>query len=210
MKRLLIAVAIPEEFQIVASVLGALEKFPVEILKTGMGPKSAAKAAQDKFDPARHGGLLVLGYCGGLSPLLKLGDTVIASQVLDKGAQKKILLDEVLTEKLCRGVVSLGFVSKSVSMITQGKVVETPSEKKSLFELTRAEAVDMESFSLVDEAQRKDIRAAVMKTVMDDATTQTPKYNDVAILKLMKRADEILRLCLRPAVEILCEHWDIN
>src|SRR5258708_3856621 len=96
MKRLLICVAFQEEYKIVKKLMtkvtsgstaklkkcfGDLNGYPVELLMTSMGMEAARKVSIENINVSHHGGVLVLGYCGGLSLTLKNGDAVIASAV---------------------------------------------------------------------------------------------------------------------------------
>ncbi len=247
-KRLLIVVAINEEFKAVAkhlksksggshknfkNVLGTISEFPVEILMTSMGKKAVSDVCSQALDPTQHGGVLVIGYCGGLSLTLKIGDSVIASHVLENDAQARIPLDAALCEKLGRAHVAEGLSYRCVSMTTQERVIESPTEKHNLLKATSAEAVDMESYCIVAQAKEKGVPAAVIKIVVDDSETELPNFNEyfekkgkmdhlgvasvfvsqpalsLQLSKYMKKANGIIAKSIGPAVEVTCAHWKI-
>jgi nucleoside phosphorylase len=249
MKRLLVAVAINEEFKTVAKLLksredhsdknykrarGTINGYPVEVLMTSMGMEASRKAATDNIIPGEHGGVLVLGYCGGLSLTLKVGDTVVASHVIDHENKNRVALDSNLCELLGKAHCKEGLKYRCVPMITQRRVIETPEEKATLLGLTRAEAVDMESVEIVEAALKSKVKVAVVKVVVDDSETELPNLNDYfekkgnkdrrniapvfvaqpgltfQLSQFMKKANGILAQSIPPMIDVICPHWDIS
>ncbi len=248
MRRLLVTVAINEEYKTVVKLLknkiegsdkvykrsrGTIGDYPVEVLMTSMGMEAALKAAHENISPDEHAGVLVLGYCGGLSLKLKIGDTVIATEVTDYETKKRLVLDNSLCDLLGKAHIREGLNYRAVPMVTHSRVVETPAEKSSLLELTKAEAVDMESSEIAKVAMSKDVKVAIVKVVVDDSETQLPNLNDYfekkgkvdhrhiapvfvaqpgltfQLSQYMKRANAILSRSVPAMVDVICEHWKI-
>lgn len=192
MQRLLIAVAIQEELKIVKKCLdqkkvvsqspsvteGVVGNVPVDVVLTSMGMEAAKSTLMKILDPNRHAGVLILGYCGGLSLTLKVGDIVIARSVFSQAQKTPISVDPRLAEELGKSIVSQGFKYRCVPLITEPLVIETPDAKQKLFQETNAEAVDMESSEILSVAEQKGLKGITVKIVIDDAETELPKFND--------------------------------
>jgi len=158
---------------------------------------------------------------------------VVASHVIDHENKNKLALDPTLCELLGIAHIKEGLNYKSVPMITQERVIETPKEKASLLNLTRAEAVDMESFEVAGWALKNKVNVAVVKVVVDDSETELPNFNDYfekkgkmdhlniapvfvaqpgltfQLSQFMKRANGILSRSVPPMIDVVCQHWQI-
>jgi adenosylhomocysteine nucleosidase len=64
----------------------ALHLKNVLFLETGVGPQNARRAIGETVDKHIIGGIIQIGFAGGLSQSLRPGDIVIAQSVLGKGA----------------------------------------------------------------------------------------------------------------------------
>jgi nucleoside phosphorylase len=196
MERLLIALAIPPESKVLTKLLkdmktfegpwpencrmysGSLMGFPVDILVSGMGLEAAAIAAQECIRSERHGGILVMGFCGGLSHTTKVGDTVFATRVISALDGSCFETDAEVIEELGKSLIQEGFKYRTVPLISWTQVAESKSEKEKLLNEYHAEAVDMETAELVREAARQRLKSAVAKIVIDDLEDQLPPFNE--------------------------------
>lgn len=248
MKKLLLVVAVNEELKMVKGLLqdktilreempplwgGTLEGFPVEVLLTSVGPGQALAATQTQMS-AEYGGVLIAGFCGGMSLTLRPGDAVIASKVLTTRGDGVAAIDSELCEKLGRTLISEGIQYRTVPLITSDRVLENPADKKDLLDKTGAEAVDMESFEIVNTAKQKDLRAAVVKVVVDDVETELPPFNEyikthgfldhlgikevltnhpqlsLRLRQLMKQSRQVLETIVPQIVPVVCQYWKID
>ena len=104
----------------------------------GGSRERAAQAALDLADGGA-GGIVSFGFCGGLDPQLSAGDLVVADGVVTADGVRRPAdadLTLYLRDRLGgRGGWMLGI----------DKVIASPTEKRVLFDRTRAVAVDMES-----------------------------------------------------------------
>jgi nucleoside phosphorylase len=246
MKRLLITSAINEEFKLLKGLLqnkevvkgrykrctGTIAQFPVEIIMTSLGMKAAREVAKEVIIGGEYGGVLVVGYCGGLSSSLKIGDTVIPNEILNPNLQST-KLDSSLSEVLGRAHVAEGLHYRSVRLITQERVIELPKDKQALHSKSSAEAVDMESSEIIEQALKNDVRGAVVKIVIDDVDTELPKFNEyfertgkldhynvapvfvaqpslsLQLSRNMKRANQIFQKSIPAFMPVLCQYWNI-
>ena len=136
-----------------------------------------AKGLGEKLD-ALHGdisGVISFGLAGGLSPLLKVGEAVIADQVITGAEQWRC--DErwrvALTAKLPGA--HQGPVAASAT------ILENAKDKSALFAATGALVVDMESAVAARFAAARKLPFAVLRVISDDARHVLPPAALVAM-----------------------------
>jgi adenosylhomocysteine nucleosidase len=127
---------------------------------------------------ALHGdikGVISFGLAGGLSPLLKVGEVVIADQVI--AGPDQFRCDErwrvALTAKL--DGAHQGPIASSPT------ILENAEDKASLFAATGALAVDMESAVAARFAAARKLPFAVLRVISDDARHVLPPAALVAM-----------------------------
>jgi nucleoside phosphorylase len=131
----------------------------VDFLVTGMGPVRATRA-MDAIASQEYGLCLASGIAGALQPSLDVGDIVVPRAVMESGTANKIACDPQLVQR----AVSSG--AKVIEeMVSCDRVASTVAEKARLGEF--AAAVDMESFAIIEAAQRRNIRAVVIRVISD-------------------------------------------
>jgi len=130
----------------------------IRVLRTGMGPVHARRAAERlRIDAARR--LAIAGLCGAVDPDLQPGDVLVASELRREGATP-IALE---TERMERALACLGVRSKTgVLHSTEGFV--RGARRGELFREGVA-AVDMESAWLAEAAEGRPL--AVLRVVVD-------------------------------------------
>ncbi len=192
MKSLLIAVAIDQELKIIKNSMsqikpvkseqpmfsGLIAGFPIEVIQTSMGPEAAAKAAIRAINPDRHGGVFILGYCGGLSNTLKVSDVVIASKVISPFDSKMFSIEPTTNGNLGKALIQEGVAYRCAPLLSQKLVVQTRNERQKLNESTHAEAVDMEASEITRHALEKNLKVAAIKILIDDIDTEMPDFNE--------------------------------
>ena len=129
-----------------------------------------AKGLAQKLD-ALHGdikGVISFGLCGGLSPLLKVGEVVIADQVIVGPGHFRC--DESWRVALAAKLADAhqGPVAASET------ILENAGSKAALFAATGALAVDMESAVAGRFATARKLPFAVLRVISDDARHVLP------------------------------------
>ncbi|MEN3307453.1 MAG: 4-hydroxy-3-methylbut-2-en-yl diphosphate reductase [Micromonosporaceae bacterium] len=165
----------------------ALGRTGARVVRTGMGPARATRAA------ARLGAdaVLVAGVAGGLAPGLRAGDIVVASEVRSGDAPPVAIPSAVL---LAGALRRLGLRVHLGPVVSVDRVVDGPARRE--LAATGALAVDMESAAL--SAGRP---AAVVRSIVD--TTDHPLWRPgtvtrgVAGLRALRRAVPALELWAR-------------
>ena len=134
------------------------------VLRTGMGPRHAHRAARSLLDQPGDA-LLVLGFCGGLNDESRPGDVVVAEEVLaatDEGHSAN--------EVSCAGAEELtAALSRTGLRVRRGRVVCVSrlalGERRSELHAGGAIAVDMESVWLSAGANGRPF--GVVRVVLD-------------------------------------------
>jgi adenosylhomocysteine nucleosidase len=136
-----------------------------------------ARGLAEKLD-ALHGdikGVISFGLGGGLSPLLKVGETVIADQVISGSEQWRC--DD-------RWRVALGAklaTAHQGPIAASTTILENAEDKAALFAATGALAVDMESAVAARFAAARSLPFAVLRVISDDARHVLPPAALVAM-----------------------------
>jgi nucleoside phosphorylase len=131
-------------------------------LETGLGADRAAKAIRwvlDNFEPRL---VVVAGFAGALSSTLKVGDVLLASEVVEPGEDELHWHTAVPAEL---GDLPVG------RLVTVKQLVATTGEKQSLAGQTDAVMVDMESAAIAEACQEWNVPCAVVRVISDTAAT---------------------------------------
>jgi len=124
---------------------------------TGMGEDNARRAlckALLKFKPKR---VITAGFAGGLNPKLKCGH---------------VLYDEDSNAGFAIKLRQSG--ARPGTFHCSRRIAVTGEEKKLLWELTGADAVEMESAAIRAICQEKEIPSATIRVISDDAAQDMP------------------------------------
>jgi nucleoside phosphorylase len=160
----------------------------VRLFVTGMGPQQASSSVATALSASSQSGLpvtnrtpdaiVVVGFCGGLSPSLQESDIVAYS-----GCQSTVERQEIqqcsteLTKKLVGLLSSRGIRSHVVSGITSSRIATSKADKLCLGK-SRAQAVDMESYEIISAANRIAVPVVVLRVVSDSLDREMPDFNE--------------------------------
>ena len=125
---------------------------------------------QKLHDFARAGarGIISFGVAGGLSPLLKPGDVVVASSVVT--ARGSFATDSRWSHSLQNALTH----AVSGAIFAADATVMTVLEKEALWKGTGAAAVDMESGAAAEVANYHKLPFAVLRVIIDPAHRSIP------------------------------------
>ena len=154
----------------------------VRVVRTGMGPARAKKAARKlATEPGRA--VLVAGFGGALDPSLEPGDVVVASEVHGDGQKTSCVTDALAEFLRAEGLrVKVGTIA-SRDRIVRGE------ERRTMFE-AGACAVDMESAWLAAAASGRPF--FVVRAVVD-----TPAHEFTDVLGTLRGGTRGLRSLAR-------------
>ena len=120
-------------------------------------------------------GIISFGICAGLSPDLRSGTCVIASEVV--GPQGRIPADAAWIMRMRRHLT--GAVTGAVA--GSDSLLQSRDEKSALFARTGALAADMESHVAGEIAQRHNLAFACLRSVADMWNSDLPHAATVAV-----------------------------
>jgi adenosylhomocysteine nucleosidase len=133
---------------------------------TGMGPQRAQRVARTAFD-WQPDLCIAAGFAGGLNPANHAGDVFVASNIRDGETHRSIASDSrVLSLAEESGARRIG------TLYTSAYAISTVEDKRRLGRT--ADAVDMESFFILNEAQERGIRGVAIRAITDAADENLP------------------------------------
>ncbi|MCX7867923.1 MAG: hypothetical protein N2438_12520 [Limisphaera sp.] len=146
--------ALPEEARPLRARLGRLPG--VEIVLTGIGPEAARRSIQSRLARQRPACVLSCGLAGGLDPRWPAGTVLFASA--DPFWARRFHASGARPGRFCAAE----------------HVLRTASEKAALFQVTHADAVEMESGPIQALCQNLGIPCAVVRAISDTAREDLP------------------------------------
>jgi adenosylhomocysteine nucleosidase len=157
---------------------GMLAGQPVAVARTGIGVRSARKAADWLARAASPSVLIALGFCGGLREGLAAGDLVLAEEVYEPPAPegegpRQWPVEEGLLGAVLAAVPD-GLRVERGRIVTARKVLARSEEKRSFGDRHQALAVDMESSGIARAANVHDLKAIYVRAVVDDLAYDWP------------------------------------
>lgn len=145
----------------------------VLILETGVGRASVSRAldwlfAKPKLDDVAYEPTLLIyaGFAGAATPDLRVGDVVLANEILDERGRvwpttwPRELPDECWTPHLHRG-----------RLISTDQLISDPISKREFFDKYQAIAIDMESATFAERCSRNGMPFACLRAISDDVNT---------------------------------------
>jgi 4-hydroxy-3-methylbut-2-en-1-yl diphosphate reductase len=129
------------------------------VVRTGMGAKRAARAAQ-VVNGTGSRPVLIAGFCGALDPDLEPGDVVLATEL--RGPTRTTPCDD---PSILAGVLRRGGLRVHVAPIASSQRLVLGKRRQTLRRATGAVAVDMESAWLADGAHGRPL--VTLRVVID-------------------------------------------
>lgn len=137
----------------------------------GIGARRLHLVAPWLLDPSVDA-VIVAGLAGGLSPAHRVGDVLVAKHVCRDGEQRSADPHLVALAASCGAAVVDRFV-------TADRLAATAEAKQAM--AAAGDTIDMESFDVVDAAERRGIAALALRVVGDAATDDLPVDFEEAI-----------------------------
>jgi adenosylhomocysteine nucleosidase len=162
----------------------------LRVALTGMGPAAASRAAEWLF--AEPYDLCVTsGLAGGLKRQYRAGQVLVARAVREARTGRELVCDAATLETARRSGAR-----PVARFLTREDVVQSAGEKSALG--MDADAVEMESYIILERAARAGIPAAAIRAVSDPVETNLPlDFNRVVDGRGQIRAGALLRQVAR-------------
>jgi nucleoside phosphorylase len=186
---LLVAPTIPESALVRAAVADLLADGGLEIEVCGMGPASATALCQRLEARTRPlGGLALVGWAGGLSPDLAVGDVVLAYASVDgQGVRVPCTVIELPGAKVG-------------ALLTASEPLLTPQAKSDAWK-GGALAVEMEAYPLAEWARERGLPFVHARVILDPVGEDLPDLGDALdLLGRVRWGRLVRRLLSRPSL----------
>jgi adenosylhomocysteine nucleosidase len=160
-------IAAPETYS--AEISGA----HVRVVLTGAGPKPAASAIFRAMQagPDATDFCISSGLAGGLRPEYRLAQ-VLAARAVESGTPVAGVNETIESSEALISFAAECGATPAEKFHTAGRVIGRAAEKKHLGE--KADAVEMESFVILSEAQRRGVPAIAIRAISDLADEDLP------------------------------------
>ncbi len=182
-----------DDFNIINGKLG---KYNIILSKSGVGKVNSASTTQFIIDKYKPKYIINIGIAGSLTDDLHLGDIIIAKKAIqhdfdltafgnpkgymDTGVEPDkptiFYSDENLTDKFNHILKSKENRVFEGTIATGDIFVDDISQKSSIHDIFKADAIDMESASILQTAQRNNIPAIIIRIISDEKENSTNEY----------------------------------
>lgn len=166
---------------------GAIE---VSVVLTSVGPGNAARVVAQVLEEKRFDLLISSGLAGGLRPMHRPGHVLVGRAVrrLENGQELAPLAEWV------EGARKLG--AREAVFVTSARVAGSGAEKRFLG--IEADAVEMESFAVIEQAAARNVPAVVIRAINDPVETSLPVdfnyvFNASGRVRPARLAGELIR-----------------
>jgi nucleoside phosphorylase len=191
----------------VALFSGKLFGLDVDVLLSEMGPKkcrAALEIVEAKKNPKAS---LMIGFCGGLSSLSKVGAVLIPDRVVDLETEQFFSPSVEVRQTVAQKIYHKDLDFLVGDLITSEKIIKKLEEKKYLNRMKGAVAVDMEAYVFGEFFELKKKPWFVVKSVMDDLSTTT--YSKNSLKSGIEAATQSLTKVLPSVIEALAATWKL-
>ncbi|MFH1874585.1 MAG: hypothetical protein ABH859_05295 [Pseudomonadota bacterium] len=161
-------------FRPVLVIRGQIEKQNCLLVRTGVGKKAmhqAVKYCLENYNPTH---CLNIGYAGGTTPKMIVGDLLLADPVVDAASKAYYIADHSLLKKIEALCVKNKLRYYRGGLVTVEEVIETPHEKAFIGTEHEALALDMESSAFMQECKKHKKPAVVVRSIFDALDVKLP------------------------------------
>lgn len=155
------------------SWLGSAGDVPVRVVRTGMGHRRAAAAAQQAGGAAVRA-FLVTGCAGALRPDLAPGDLVCASSVVDEHGRPMDSGTAPVARALQQWAAARGLTLHAGCCVSVTRPLTTAAGKRTTGERFGAIAVDMEAGAIAAVAATSRVAFVGVRAILDPADMALP------------------------------------
>jgi adenosylhomocysteine nucleosidase len=146
------------------------------LVRTGIGPENAARAAERVLDSFSLKEVLLAGFAGGTVPTLAPTCLVACEKTMDGGdASDSARVRSVPSAKgLIDRALATGLVSGVSSAVTVARVITSAKDKLALGTRYGVELVEMEGFPLLRLAYERGVPGLMVRAVLDGSDDDLP------------------------------------
>ncbi len=146
------------------------------VVRTGIGPDYAARAAERVLEAFSLEEILLAGFAGGTVPTLPPSCLVACEKTVDSGEPNDSTPTRSVTsaKPLIDRALATGLVSVVSSAVTVARVVASSKDKLALGTRYGVELVEMEGFPLLRLAHERGVPGLMVRAVLDGSDDDLP------------------------------------
>jgi adenosylhomocysteine nucleosidase len=148
---------------------GMLRRRTVVVVTTGMGELAAARGTQALIAGHRPSWVISAGFAGGLDPLVKRGDIVMAGSLVGTDG-RRLKIDLKIGTEAVAATKGLHVGSCAASPT----ILHRPADKRKLGRRSGALAVDMESWAVGEVCRQAKTRFLSIRVISDGVDDELP------------------------------------
>lgn len=172
-------------------LLGRLKEKDVLLVETGIGFKKAEDLVRDCFDEYNISHVISIGYAGGVNEKHQIADLILCAEVLwasgstgfDGRNNMKFDTITVSNQMLNDSeeiFSSNGMEFKKGILLTVRDVVASTEEKKWIGENYQVDAVEMETFAIAREAEKRKVPFVSLRAISDTINEELVNISSLA------------------------------
>ncbi len=145
----------------------------ITLYVSGLGSQRTREGVQSLLDSGAQA-FISLGTAGALDPGLRAGDVFVPDRVLrPEGGPAEI--HERWRQSVNEVLSGSGLTVVRGNLLHVDEIIRSPEAKRELYETSGASAVDMESATLIEEADRHGLPSLVIRVIVDHARSRVPE-----------------------------------
>jgi len=155
--------ALPQEAKHLRK-LSTIRDGRTKLLVSGVGPRNAERVTRNLIETSKPSLVISTGVAGALSPTLRVGDVITASEVIDEATVSRFACHEYSA-----------FSTQHSALLSVSRMVTSVQEKKVLADKFGAVAVDMESAAIACTCAKHGVPFAAIRAISDTAEEVLPE-----------------------------------
>lgn len=155
--------ALPQEAKYLRK-LPSVQSGQTQLVCSGVGPKNANRATRDCLGGSKPSLVISTGVAGALTPTLRVGDVVVAREVIDEVSGNRFSCTTLSSPHSALG-----------TLLSVSRMITSAEEKKALAARFSAVAVDMESAAIAAVCVEHGVPFAAIRAISDTAEEVLPK-----------------------------------
>lgn len=174
----------------------------IVLVKTGVGPKSAAAAAKHIIAVYEPCCIFSIGAAGAVDSSLQVGDIVVVQKIFQESGQA-LSCDHDLSQNVFQIIQESGLPVIRGNCLSIKRFIHQKAEKKRLAARFNVQVVDMESSALAHVICSAGINFIDVRIVSDTAAHDTVDMNSVVSCRLQSGAAGVCMYFLRHPFELI-------
>ena len=172
----------------------------IVIVRSGVGAEKAQKATRDLIELHSPDRVINFGTAAALHPSLKIGDLVVSLDAVTDSAEKAAAILSPMLQELTQCLSSYDHVHMG-RVLTVTQVLDSSSERESLFQKHKALCVDMESAHVLQVCAEYRVPACAVRVISDRGNNGAREEFLQNYRHTLESASSLLKNCLKSEQE---------